>query len=241
MIITNNFSSYPDGTEKVTELLDSIGLIKKDQIIIYIMETDDTYNRKRSSKLIDTLTRKGLIECKNGIIQYADKTNDKFEKNDNVIDAFWVLLHYAKKEMKFCAARYPSDIVFFNDDVLSEVVVCTEENIKEKMGYLKAMQKPLCKCKYYFLLLEDTINELDDEYYPDVPFSIITVSGYTKEGSPKLVFHDVLTDKESKREEKKGETESRNRELSVETEFGEEEIEEEIEEECDSEEEEYDE
>ena len=68
MIITNNFSSYPDGTEKVTELLDSIGLIKKDQIIIYIMETDDTYNRKRSSKLIDTLTRKGLIECKNGII-----------------------------------------------------------------------------------------------------------------------------------------------------------------------------
>lgn len=196
MIITNNYSSYPEGSEKIMMLLDCLCSLKKEQIAIYIMETDETYNRKRVNKLIDTLEKKNLIKSIDEIIEYAKEDDDQFEKNENIIPAFWVLLHYVKDGIDFCMAEYPFDIVFMHEGVLSKIIVCSEDDMNRKMSFVKAMKTPKVKCKYYFLLIEDTINELDDEFYPDVPFSIITISGYSKNDVPKLIFHDVLLEKE---------------------------------------------
>lgn len=216
MIITNNYSSYPEGSEKIMMLLDSLSALKKEQIAIYIMETDETYNRKRVNKLIDTLIKKNLINNIDEIIEYADCNNNTFEKNDNVFSAFWVLLHYAKDTINFCMAEYPFDIVFMHNGILSKIVVCSETDINEKMSFIKSMKIPRINCKYYFLLTEDTINELDDELYPEVPFSIITISGYSKNGVPKLIFHDVLLEKEDDSKEKEDTEELESEENSYE-------------------------
>ena len=195
MIITNNFNRYPEGSEKVMELLDCLGALKKEQIVLYFMETDETYNRKRINKLLHSLLQLGLIKERDGIIEYADEQNNQFEKDETIIDAFWVVLYYAKDGLVFCAARYPASIVFMHDGTLCEVVVCTNDDIKKKMGFVREEKNPKIECKYYFLLLDDTINELDDSLYPECAFSIITVSGYSKAGVPRLIFHDVLTEK----------------------------------------------
>lgn len=177
----------PEGSEKLLSLLDEFKCLNKEQVTMFLMQTDETFNRKRCEVIINKLKKAGVII-----------ENDNFISRDNsgpdqkLIDAFWVLLHYVDENSNVSRGRYPAEIVFEHDGVISEILVCNED-LLSKMDFLSKRYKRKNKVEYYILNNSETIDELDDELYPEEPFSIITVSGEDEKGIPKMMFHEVIS------------------------------------------------
>lgn len=194
MIIIKN-KEYPDGTEILMNLLGIFPVLKRDQVEIYMMETDKTFNKERTKKLIGDLIEMNEI--------HEDKDGDLFirikkENRENLIKAFWVFLKFAAESSAFDIARYPAEIVFKHKDEISEIIVC-DGDFLERLDFLSKRKKRKNKCHYYLLLQSNTIEDLDDDLYPDEPFTIITMSEEKNNEVPKLVYHEII--KESSEEE----------------------------------------
>ena len=177
----------PEGSEKLLSLLDEFECLSKEQITMFLMQTDETFNRKRCELIINKLKKAGVIIEKNNYI-----SRDNSEPDQKLIDAFWVLLHYVDENSNTSKGRYPAEIVFEHDGVISEILVCSED-LLSKMDFLSKRCKRKNKVEYYILNNSETIDELDDELYPEEPFSIITVSGEDENGIPKMMFHEVIS------------------------------------------------
>ena len=177
----------PEGSEKLLSLLDEFKCLNKEQIVMFLMQTDETFNRKRCEVIINKLKKAGVIIEKNNYI-----SRDNSEPDQKLIDAFWVLLHYVDENSNASKGRYPAEIVFEHDGVISEILVCSED-LLSKMDFLSKRYKRKNKVEYYILNNSETIDELDDELYPEEPFSIITVSGEDEKGIPKMMFHEVIS------------------------------------------------
>lgn len=177
----------PEGSEKLLSLLDEFKCLNKEQIVMFLMQTDETFNRKRCEVIINKLKKAGVIIEKNNYI-----SRDNSEPDQKLINAFWVLLHYVDENSNASKGRYPAEIVFEHDGVISEILVCSED-LLSKMDFLSKRYKRKNKVEYYILNNSETIDELDDELYPEEPFSIITVSGEDENGIPKMMFHEVIS------------------------------------------------
>lgn len=177
----------PEGSEKLLSLLDEFKCLNKEQIVMFLMQTDETFNRKRCEVIINKLKKAGVIIEKNNYI-----SRDNSEPDQKLIDAFWVLLHYVDENSNVSRGCYPAEIVFEHDGVISEILVCNED-LLSKMDFLSKRYKRKNKVEYYILNNSETIDELDDELYPEEPFSIITVSGEDEKGIPKMMFHEVIS------------------------------------------------
>lgn len=177
----------PEGSEKLLSLLDEFKCLNKEQVVMFLMQTDETFNRKRCEVIINKLKKAGVIIEKNNYI-----SRDNSEPDQKLIDAFWVLLHYVDENSNVSRGRYPAEIVFEHDGVVSEILVCNED-LLSKMDFLSKRCKRKNKVEYYILNNSETIDELDDELYPEEPFSIITVSGEDENGIPKMMFHEVIS------------------------------------------------
>lgn len=180
----------PEGSEKLLSLLDEFKCLNKEQVVMFLMQTDETFNRKRCEVIINKLKKAGVIIEKNNYI-----SRDNSEPDQKLIDAFWVLLHYVDENSNVSRGRYPAEIVFEHDGVVSEILVCNED-LLSKMDFLSKRCKRKNKVEYYILNNSETIDELDDELYPEAPFSIITVSGENENGIPKMMFHEVISSKD---------------------------------------------
>lgn len=177
----------PEGSEKLLSLLDEFKCLNKEQVVMFLMQTDETFNRKRCEVIINKLKKAGVITENNNYI-----SRDNPEPDQKLIDAFWVLLHYVDGNSNVSRGRYPAEIVFEHDGVISEILVCNED-LLSKMDFLSKRYKRKNKVEYYILNNSETIDELDDELYPEEPFSIITVSGEDENGIPKMMFHEVIS------------------------------------------------
>lgn len=187
MIIIKN-KEYPDGTETLMNLLEIFSVLKRNQIEIYLMETDKTFNKERTKKLIDDLIEMDEIH------EDEDQTlfiKTKKENRENLIKAFWVFLKFASESSAFDIARYPAEIVFKHKDEISEIIVC-DGDFLDRLDFLSKRKKRKNKCHYYLLLQSNTIEDLDDDLYPDEPFTIITMSEEKNSKTPKLVYHEII-------------------------------------------------
>ena len=54
----------PDGSEKLLSLLDEFECLGKEQITMFLMQTDETFNRKRCELIISKLKRRELLQKK---------------------------------------------------------------------------------------------------------------------------------------------------------------------------------
>ena len=180
---------YPEGTEKIVRTLEIFKTLKRRQLKIYLMQSDRRYNSERADSLIDELLERNILfETKGNNLSL--KKNE--ERNNATIAAFWVLLQFMNDHTEFDLARYPSEIVFKNeDDIVSEIIVC-ESDFLEKLDYLSKRKKRENLAQYYILLLSNTIEEIDDELFPDVPFTVITISAANGD-VPKLMYHEIYT------------------------------------------------
>ena len=177
----------PEGSEKLLSLLDEFKCLNKEQVVMFLMQTDETFNRKRCEVIINKLKKAGVIIEENNCISRDNSVPDQ-----KLIDAFWVLLHYVDENSNVSRGRYPAEIVFEHDGVISEILVC-DDDLLSKMDFLSKRYKRKNKIEYYILNNSETIDELDDELYPEEPFSIITVSGEDENGIPKMMFHEVIS------------------------------------------------
>ena len=177
----------PEGSEKLLSLLDEFKCLNKEQVVMFLMQTDETFNRKRCEVIINKLKKAEVIIEKNNYI-----SRDNSEPDQKLIDAFWVLLHYVDENSNVSRGRYPAEIIFEHDGVISEILVC-DDDLLSKMDFLSKRYKRKNKVEYYILNNSETIDELDDELYPEEPFSIITVSGEDENGIPKMMFHEVIS------------------------------------------------
>ena len=156
----------------------------KEQIFIYFIQTDKTFNRERVEKMLETLIdRKDIVE-KDGIIRLATVK----DINENVIDAFWVFLHYADEDTPFNQGSYPSEIIFKKDDEVAEIVIM-DDDAPIKMDYLSKRKYRKNKSRYIFAFTSGTIDEFDDELFPTVAVTLVTMS--PGKDTPKLVYHEV--------------------------------------------------
>lgn len=178
-----DFKDYPEGSEKIKALLNKFDSLKKEQIIIFFLQTDKTFNRERVEELLKTLSDYGDIVIKNDVVKLKNK-----EVNESSIDAFWVFLHYANKNAEFDKADYPSEIVFNLDGEINEIIIM-DDNALEKMDYLSKRKNRLNSCRYNFLFTSGTIDEFDDELF-DIPVTLITLTNDNKD-IPKLRYHEV--------------------------------------------------
>jgi hypothetical protein len=178
------FKEYPDGSDILLSLLKKFPALKKEQIVIFFIQSDKTFNRERVIKLIEFLIEDGLLSSKGDII----KLSSTKEINENIINAFWVLLHYVNSKVEFDLGSYPSEIIFKSDDVLNEVIVMDDDS-SMKMDYLSKRKHRKNKCKYNFLFTSGTIDDFDDELFPDVLLTLITMTAGKE--APKLVYHEV--------------------------------------------------
>lgn len=189
MEIIKTFKVLPDGSSRLLELLSVFNKLKKEQIIMFFLQIDPTFNRDRIENLLDEIKNLGEIEeDDNTIFLKSSRANSKLYQDE--IRAFWVLLHFLNKDTKFEQGRYPANIIFQNDDTISEIIVCKGDMIT-KMDYVSKRIERKNKTKLYFLETKDTIESLDDELFPDEPFSIITVTSVNAKGIPSMVFHNV--------------------------------------------------
>lgn len=177
----------PEGSEKLLSLLDEFECLGKEQITMFLMQTDEAFNRKRCEVIISKLKKAGVIREKDGYI-----SRDNSDPNQKIIDAFWVLLHYVDENSNVSKGRYPAEIIFEHNNIVSEIIVC-DDDLLSKMDFLSKRYKRKNKVEYYILNNSETIDELDDELYPEEPFSIITVSGEDENGIPKMMFHEVIS------------------------------------------------
>lgn len=185
----NRFNTkYPEGSDIVINTLECFGHLKKRQMILLLTQSNLTFNNERANKVIEKLVDLDEIQIENDIISLKDNEEDY---NENMFNAFWVLLHYIDDtNLDFIEARYPAEILFKDDDIISEIIVCNDD-FASKMEYLSKRKTPKTKSKYYILLMSQTIDEVDEDMFPDVPFALITLENIDNE-VPEMVFHDVV-------------------------------------------------
>ena len=121
------------------------------------------------------------------------------EKNDSLVTAFWVLLQFLDENTKFEPGMYPSEIVFQNDDVVSEIIVCSSDFI-QRLDFLSKRKKYDTKCHYYIVLDNDTIDDIDDSLFTDVPLTIVTLTNEEND-MPKLFYHKIVSSQKIQEEE----------------------------------------
>ena len=144
----------PDGSEKLLSLLDEFECLGKEQITMFLMQTDETFNRKRCELIINKLKKAGVITEKG---EYISRDNSDPDKK--LIDAFWVLLHYVDENSNVSKGRYPAEIVFEHDGVISEILVCNED-LLSKMNFLSKRYKRKNKVEYYILNNSETLYQV---------------------------------------------------------------------------------
>lgn len=184
MILMQELREYPDGSNVLLTLLQKFPALNKEQIIIYFMQTDTTFNRERVNSLIETLIEMDEIKEKDGIIKLAS-TKDI---NMNIIKAFWVLLHYLDKKTKFDQGSYPSEIIFKHGQEMNEIIIMDNDS-QLKMDYLSKRKHRKNECRYNFLFVSGTIDDFDDELFSGINITLITFT--EGKGTPKLVYHEV--------------------------------------------------
>lgn len=185
-MIIHGIKKYPDGCEEIITLLHRFPVLKKEQIIIYLIQTNATFNRARAESLIDELIElKGLFESKG----YISLTS-KILPDEDLILAFWLFLKKAKADMPSDRANYPAEIIFKDEEFICEIFICND-GLEEKLDYLSKRKSKKVKCKYIFLFPEDTINDFDDSLFPNIDFVIATIKEY-KEDIPLFVFHETF-------------------------------------------------
>ncbi len=184
MILMKEFKEYPDGSDILISLLQKFPALNKEQITIYFIQTDKTYNRERVQQIIKFLIEDGTL-TENGNIVKLSTTK---EINENIINAFWVLLHYVTANVPFDQGSYPSEIIFKSNDELNEIVVM-DDDAPIKMDYLSKRKHRKNKCRYNFLFTSGAIDEFDDELFSDVAVTLITMT--PGKNSPKLTYHEV--------------------------------------------------
>ena len=186
MFLMKELKEYPEGSDILLDLLDRFYALRREQIIIYFMQTDKTFNRNRVLQMLEALEEMELINEDSGLISL----NKKGEVNEDTIKAFWAFLHYASSDTKFEAGRYPSEIVFTDDDSVHEIIAMNDDDSLEKMDFLSKRKPRNNACHYHFLFTSGTIDEFDDELFPDVDVTLITYLETEKE-VPKLTYHEV--------------------------------------------------
>ena len=184
MFRMRDLKEYPDGSDILLSLLQKFPALNKEQIIIYFIQTDKTFNRERVQKIIDFLVDDGTITEKGNIV----KLSSTKETNENIINAFWVFLHYVNSNTPFDQGSYPSEIIFKNENELNEIIVMDDDS-PMKMDYLSKRKHRKNRCRYNFLFTSGTIDEFDDELFSDVAVTLITMT--PGKNSPKLVYHEV--------------------------------------------------
>lgn len=184
MILMREFKEYPDGSDILISLLQKFPALKKEQIAIFFIQKDKTFNRERVQKIINFLVEDGTLVAKNDII----KLSSTKEINENIINAFWVLLHYVNANIEFDLGSYPSEIIFKSENELNEIIIMDDDALM-KMDYLSKRKHRKNKCRYNFLFTSGTIDEFDDELFNDVAITLITMT--PGKDLPKLVYHEV--------------------------------------------------
>lgn len=184
MIRMRDFKEYPDGSDILLSLLQKFPALNKEQIIIYFIQTDKTFNRERVQKIIDFLIDDETLTANGNII----KLSSTKEVNENIINAFWVFLHYVNSNIPFDQGSYPSEIIFKNGNELNEVIVM-DDDAPIKMDYLSKRKHRKNRCRYNFLFTSGAIDEFDDELFDDVSVTLITMT--PGKNAPKLVYHEV--------------------------------------------------
>lgn len=184
MILMKDFKEYPDGSDIVITLLQKFPALKREQIIIYFLQTDATFNRERVNKMLDTLIEMDELGEKDDIV----KLSSTKDINKNIINSFWVLLHYLDKNTPFDQGSYPSEIIFKHDKELNEIIVMDDDS-RLKMDYLSKRKHRKNECRYNFLFTSGTIDDFDDELFPDINVTLITLT--PGKDIPKLVYHEV--------------------------------------------------
>lgn len=187
MILMKELKEYPDGSDVLLSLLKKFPVLEEDQIEIFFTQTDKTFNRARVTKLIDSLIKLDEVKREGDYVCLPDST----EIDPNVINAFWALLHYVNKNTEFDQANFPAEIVFSDGESVHEIIVMDNDAIV-KMDYLSKRKPRANKCHYDFLFASGTIDEFDDELFPDIEVTLITIEDGPK-GIPKLTYHEVET------------------------------------------------
>lgn len=186
----------PEGGKMVLDALDECVVLRKKQLELLLMTSDVTINRERAEKILKILeTTLHLIHSKGG---YVARTSEAFQYSGNMIKAFWVYLHYAaESNMIFSKGRYPCTLIFMVEDTLHEIIVCQEGEVETKLQYLLHRELPSIKCKELIVLPSSDIENIDEELFPDVPFSFITVEkGSFEKDSPNMTFHEIQMEEE---------------------------------------------
>lgn len=188
MILMKDFKEYPDGSDIFISLLQKFPALTKEQLAIFFLQTDATFNRERVESVIQTLEEMNEIDVvKNDVV----KLSTTKDINENIINAFWVLLHYLDKKTVFDQGSYPSEIIFKSNDEMNEIIVMDNDS-QLKMDYLSKRKHRKNKCRYNFLFTSGTIDDFDDELFPDINITLITMM---QDGeTPRLVYHEVDND-----------------------------------------------
>lgn len=185
MIIMKDFREYPDGSDILLSLLNKFSVLEEEQVSIFFTQTDKTFNRARVNNLVNTLIKMDVLRRDGEYLCLPEAE----EIDVNTVNAFWVLLHYLNKNTKYDKAEYPSEIVFTSDDSVSEIVVMDDESLT-KMDFLSKRKVRRNNCHYIFLFVSGTIDEFDDELFPDMEVTLVTIADGPK-GIPKLTYHEV--------------------------------------------------
>lgn len=184
MIILNTFKEVPDGTDILLNLLNKFKGLKREQIIIYFLQIDESCTRQRVNYMLNKLVDMKILTEHYDIISLADA-----EYSQNTIDAFWAALHLIDSKTEFGRAEFPSEIVLKNGHLIEEVIVMDKDSL-EKLDYLSKRKIRKNQCKYNLLFTSGTIDDYDDELITDIPITLITMN-FKSDGVPKLSYHEV--------------------------------------------------
>lgn len=209
-MIFGNFIEYPDGTDLVVDLLRKFPSLTIRQVRIYLMQRDPLFNSKRTSALIRKLIDMDVLAMDgNRLFVNGDST-----ENDSLVTAFWVFLQFVDEHTKFEPGMYPAEIVFQNDDVVSEIIVCTDD-LLERLDFLSKRRKRKNKSSYYIVLEKDTIDDIDDSLLSEVPLTVVTMQNGEND-IPKLLYHQIVSDGSSVSEPSHEKTETDDKEVEEE-------------------------
>lgn len=178
---------YPDNFEDVVNLLQKITTLYKEQVIIYLLQINETIDREDAEQLVDKMIEDGIVEEDEDFIFLPGHYNE----NEALILAFWLFLSYVKKEMPFERANYPAEIIFKEDDYISEIILCNN-NLETKLDYIEKRKKRKCQNRFYFLFENDIVDDFDDDYFPKEEFILVTTA--YNNNMPVFFYHDTKVD-----------------------------------------------
>ena len=96
-MIYNETLKYPDGTNKIINLLNIFPVLKIKQVCIYLMQVDKTFNTERAESLINELIKRDTVQQNNEVSLFEERN-----KMQNLL-RIWVLLIFSMKTIKFDA------------------------------------------------------------------------------------------------------------------------------------------